>query len=45
MVPSPPASDTAAASSWDAVLPPIPAWMIGSSMPIRSSNRLIKRPD
>ncbi len=39
-VPSPPASETAAASSWRASPPPIPAWTIGSSTPRRSSSAL-----
>ena len=38
IVPSPPASETAAASSWPARPPPIPAWTTGRSTADRSSS-------
>src|SRR5438067_3289041 len=37
IVPSPPASETAAASSWPARPPPMPAWTTGTATPMRSS--------
>ena len=37
IVPSPPASETAAASSWRLSPPPIPAWTTGASMPSPAS--------